>query len=57
MANHARGIESRLMRNGLAWVFGRTAERESLRPVEGGGFAFFADLVRIDLFMKKRPSE
>ena len=50
------GIEARLVWDALARVFGRARERERLGSVEGGGFANFARLVRVDLFIDK-PSD
>jgi hypothetical protein len=41
----------------LAWVLGRAGESEGFRAVEGGGFALFARLVRVDLLCVNRPSD
>ena len=43
------GVETRLMRDRLARVFGGARERERLRPVEGGARAYFAHFLRVDL--------
>ena len=53
MHNHFARIQARLVWDRLARVFGRAAERERLGAVEGGGFALFARLVRVDLFMRR----
>ena len=42
-------IETRLVRNRLAWVFWRTGKLEGLWEVEGGRLADLSDLVGVDL--------
>ena len=54
MHNDLAGIESRLVRDALARVLGRAGEGEGLWPVEGGGFALFARLVRVDLLHEEQ---
>jgi hypothetical protein len=57
MHDDLAGIEARLVWDALARVFWRAREREGLGSVEGGGFANFARLVRVDLFIEDRPSD
>ena len=42
-------VESGLMGNGLAGVFGRAGEDEGLGSVEGGGCTDFAGFLGVDL--------
>lgn len=46
------GVEQRAGRDALARVARGAREREGLRAVEGGVCAHFADLLRVDLFMR-----
>lgn len=55
--DHLTGIEARLVRNRFSRIFGRTGESKGLGAVEAGGFALFPRLVRIDLYMRDRPSD
>ena len=48
------GVEARLVWDRLARVLGRAAQRERLGPVEGGGLALLARLVRVDLCRKEQ---
>lgn len=43
-------VETRLVRNGLSWVFWLAGELEGLGSVEGGRKADLADLVGVCLF-------
>jgi hypothetical protein len=47
------GIEARLMRDRLARVLWCARELERLGAVEGSACAHFADLVRVDLYMRR----